>query len=43
MLTPDAYAEDIETLEGKGLKPTYLLKRISDELLLGGPDCIPSD
>ena len=40
MLTPDAYAEDIETLEGKGLQPTYFMEQISEKLL-EGPHCIP--
>ena len=36
MLSPDAYAKDIETLEAKGLEPPPFMAQIA-EILLTGP------
>jgi hypothetical protein len=40
MLSSDAYAKDIETLEAKGLEPPPFMAQIADYLLTG-PLCIP--
>lgn len=42
MLSPDAYANDIETLEAKGLEPPFFIAKIAPDLLTG-PLCIPYD
>jgi len=42
MLSPDAHAKDIETLEAKALQPTSFMAQIADHLLTGTL-CIPYD
>ena len=42
LLSPDAYANDIKTLETKGLKPSTFMTQIADSLLTG-PCILPYD